>query len=202
MMDNKGEQMTDTLQEAMKIIPGEPRRSTLYDLTGHLAALYATVCQIAAEGEGEVPEDLMERLEATEEDIRSKLEGYGRVMKQLEADADIQLAVAQTYQQEADKYTARAGTMKRHVEDMKKRVFESLKIAGEKKIETEHFAFWRQASSPSVVVLVDDPAKLPVKFRRVTIDADKKALSEALKSKDEEAGKYGKLVQGEYLRWK
>lgn len=199
--------MSDLLEQAVKPLEGE-RPETLYEMTNEALALFHAMRNAAEEGEGEIPENLLEKHDAAVERLEDKVESYGRVMRNLEAEAEQQDALEHFYQDlakpylsEAEKYGAQAKALRNNVDRMKARLHESLRALDADRVDTEHFKFWRQRTTPRVELLVPED-DLPEQFQRVKRSADKTKLKTALEQEDPEATKIAKLEQGETLRWK
>ena len=125
---------------------------TLYELTAEYAAIMAA---LEAETEEEYQEELLNDLAALNEDIAEKGEGYARVIRNMEAEADGLAAEIKRLQ----------GMKKRRedaIERMKAGLLEAMKTAGADKLQTTIGKWSRRLNPPSVVIL--DPKLVPSEY--------------------------------------
>ena len=142
--------------------------ASLYELTGDYLRAYDLI------DTEEYDEDmLMEILEELNDDIEVKAEGYAKVMKNLSAEAE-------ALKKEEERLYARRKAKENAVSRMKKSLQEAMEATGKTKFKTELFSFNIQANAPSVM-LHKDPVEIPAEYQKVTIEADKTAIKEALK---------------------
>ena len=154
--------------------------ATLYELTSEWLQVYEMV--------GEVDQD--DTLESIEGEIEDKAEGYGKIITQLNADADA-LAV------EIRRLQAKKKVAENAVDRMKHRLQESMDAIGTKTIQTKLFKFRIQKNPPKVVI--DRPESVPEAFLiPQEPKLDTKSISEALKRGD--MIEWAHLEQGESLR--
>lgn len=157
--------------------------ATLYELTGAWLEVY----EMAGEVDPEVIDDTLESIEG---EIEDKAEGYGKIITQLNADAD---ALAD----EIKRLQAKKKAAENAVDRMKRRLQESMDALGTKTIQTRLFRFRIQKNPEHVVI--DHPEAVPQKFL-IAQDpkVDKAAIKDAIK-----AGAlitWAHLEQGESLR--
>jgi len=157
--------------------------ATLYELTSEWLQVYEMV--------GEVDQEVIDdTLESIEGEIEDKAEGYGRVIAQLNADADALAA-------EIRRLQAKKKAAENAVDRMKHRLQESMDAIGTKTIQTRLFKFRIQKNPPKVVI--DHPEAVPeVYLIPQDPKVDTKGISEALKRGDTIA--WAHLEQGESLR--
>lgn len=142
--------------------------SSIYELTGEWLRAYDL---IDAE---EFDEDvLIETLEQIEEDIEDKADSYAKLMKNLAAEAE-------GLKKEEERLYARRKAKENAVSRMKKSLQDSMEATGKTKFKTELFSFGIQANQPSVI-LDKEVSELPEEFQKVTVEANKTAIKEALK---------------------
>ena len=142
--------------------------SSIYELTGEWLRAYDL---IDAE---EFDEDvLIETLEQIEEDIEDKADSYAKLMKNLTAEAE-------GLKKEEERLYARRKAKENAVSRMKKSLQDSMEATGKTKFKTELFSFNIQANQPSVI-LDKEVSELPEEFQKVTVEANKTAIKEALK---------------------
>ena len=157
--------------------------ATLYELTSEWLQVYEMV--------GEVDQEVIDdTLESIEGEIEDKAEGYGKIITQLNADADA-LAV------EIRRLQAKKKVAENAVDRMKHRLQESMDAIGTKTIQTKLFKFRIQKNPPKVVI--DRPESVPEAFLiPQEPKLDTKSISEALKRGD--MIEWAHLEQGESLR--
>ena len=147
---------------------------TLYELTAEYAAIMAA---LEAETEEEYQADMLEKLGALNEDIAQKGEGYARVIRNMQAEADSLAAEIKRLQ----------GMKKRRedaIERMKAGLLEAMKTAGADKLQTTIGRWSRRLNPPSVVIL--DPKLVPSEYLiQREPDVDKRAVLNAYKSDGE-----------------
>lgn len=147
---------------------------TLYELTAEYAAIMAA---LEAETEEEYQEELLNDLAALNEDIAEKGEGYARVIRNMEAEADGLAAEIKRLQ----------GMKKRRedaIERMKAGLLEAMKTAGADKLQTTIGKWSRKLNPPSVVIL--DPKLVPSEYLiHREPDVDKRAVLNAFKADGE-----------------
>lgn len=142
----------------------------LYQIVDELTEIEA----ILEERGGELDDEIEARLDAIEADFERKCERLCGWRANLAASA-------KAYQEEADRLASRAKTLTRSADSVKRYLFAQLERSGRQKLEA---GTWRLSvqrnSQPSVTVSVD-PAALPERFRRITVEADRRALLNAWK---------------------
>lgn len=125
---------------------------TLYELTQEYTELVAAL--ESAEDE-EFAAELEDRLAALSEDIGAKGEGYARVLKNMQAEADALAAEIQRLQ----------GLKKRRetvMDRMKKGILEAMQAAGARRLNTSIGSWSIRKNPPSVKIV--DPGKIPAVF--------------------------------------
>lgn len=139
---------------------------TLYDLENN----YRTFLDIAEEGEisPEALEDMREYLLA---DIDDKLEGYGCVLRQLQADAEAVKA-------EKLRLAQKQAQLENNIERIRETMKNAMHLTDRQKVKTKLFTF---SITTRLKTIVDAPEEdLPEQFRKVTYKADTKAIGEYL----------------------
>lgn len=143
----------------------------LYDIVDQLAEIEAQL----EENGGELTPEIETRLDSLEADFEAKVERICGWRANL-------VATAKAYQEEADRLAARAKTLARTADGLRRYLQVQLERAGRTKLEA---GTWRLAiqpnSQPSVIVTVE-PDRLPECFRRVTVDVDRRSLLDAVKA--------------------
>lgn len=145
--------------------------STLYELTGN----YITLMDMLDDPEVD-PITLMDTLDAVEGELDEKAENYGRIIRNLEAEA-------KALKEEADRLSRRKRTIDNNIDSLKKRLQLSMELTGKDSIDTPLFKFRIQKNAPSVVVDLDDLQDMPMEYltyHEPTVN--KTALKDALKA--------------------
>ncbi len=145
--------------------------STLYELTGN----YVTLMDMLDDPEVD-PITLMDTLDAVEGELDEKAENYGRIIRNLEAEA-------KALKEEADRLSRRKRTIDNNIDSLKKRLQLSMELIGKDSIDTPLFKFRIQKNAPSVVVDLDDLQDMPMEYltyHEPTVN--KTALKDALKA--------------------
>lgn len=164
----------------------QPKRS-LHDLVElMLHALDAT--------DGEITPEVEAQLAELAGSLELKVEGYGAVCAQLEAEAE-------AIKQLATRYTERARIKTSAASRLKDRLRDEMERLGVKKIPTPTVTAGIQPSAPSVKLLVDE-ALVPDQFFVTTRALSKTALKDALKSGDADALAVATLEQSFHLRFR
>ena len=139
---------------------------TLYNLENN----YRTFLDIAEEGEisPEALEDMREYLLA---DIDDKLEGYGCVLRQLQADAEAVKA-------EKLRLAQKQAQLENNIDRIRETMKNAMHLTDRQKVKTKLFTF---SITTRLKTVVDAPEEdLPEQFRKVTYKADTKAIGEYL----------------------
>lgn len=147
--------------------------STLYELTEQWAA----VLSLAEEGaDAEAIENALADIGG---EIEDKADGYAKVIKELEGQAEVAKA-------EKERLYARETAFKNSARNMKLRLEEAMVRCGKPKIKTDLFSFNIQKNAPSV--RIEDEGTLIATLKssapdllKTKIEIDKKALLGALK---------------------
>ena len=151
--------------------------STLYELTGN----YITLMDMLDDPEVD-PITLMDTLDAVEGELDEKAENYGRIIRNLEAEA-------KALKEEADRLSRRKRTIDNNIDSLKKRLQLSMELTGKDAIDTPLFKFRIQKNAPSVVVDLDDLQDMPMEYltyHEPTVN--KAAIKDALKA--------GEVIEG------
>ena len=141
----------------------------------------------------ELPEEaIIDTLDSLEGAIEDKADGYGKVIRMLDADiAEIKVEEARLY--------ARRKSLERRKDVLKANLFDAMKTVGLAKIKTALFTVSiRKNGGKRGLVLDCGVDKLPPEFQKVTIEANNEALRQLLG--DAEKCEYCHLAeQGESL---
>ena len=136
--------------------------------------------------------DVLDTLEANQEAINEKAEGYAKIIKMVEGNIA-------THKEEVKRLQGNISSFENNIKRLKENLFQSMTDLGVKKIDGQLFKIAIQKNPPSVEVV--DELSIP-KAYYVTPQPvlDKKALIEDLKLGHEVEGV--QLKQGESLRIK
>lgn len=157
---------------------------TLYELTEEVYRLYEF-----AEDPDVDDEVFKDTLEALTGDIEVKSDGYGKVIRQLEAD---QKAI----ESEIDRLESRKTTIKNRIKTMKESLQAAFTALDIQKMKTDLFTIYIQKNAPSVII--DDPENIPDEYFKVKKELSKTTIKEAI-----EAGQsipFAHLEQSESIR--
>lgn len=141
----------------------------------------------------ELPEDaIIDTLDSLEGAIEDKADGYGKVIRMLDAD------IAEIKAEEARLY-ARRKSLERRKDVLKGNLFDAMKTVGLSKIKTALFTVSIRKNGGKRRVELDVPIEaLPPEFQKVTIEANNEALRQYLQ--ENESCEYCHLAeQGESL---
>lgn len=162
--------------------------STLYELTSDLMALYEMADDPDVDAEA-----LADTIEAVEGAIEVKADGYARVIAQLKADMSAIKA-------EEERLNSRRKAIDKSVEQITKRLKDSMIATGKTSIKTVNFSFGIRKNPPAVkiaegITAEDVPTEF-IKYGKPTIDNAK--VKEALKKGV--SIEWARLEQGESLQ--
>lgn len=136
----------------------------------------------------------MDTLEGIEGALEDKADGYAKVMKQLEANAD-------GLDAEIERLQERKSLMAKNVDRMKSTLQKMMETTGKKKFKTELFSFNIQNNPPSLVMDSEDIEVIPMEY---LVPQDPKIDKTKIKA-DIKAGKeitFAHMVTGRSLRIK
>ncbi len=141
-----------------------------------LAEAYREAMALLEETDGEITPEVEAVLDAAGDALVDKVDAVAAMVRMHEADAE-------RFGEEERFFARKRAAAEGRARWLKSYLLACLETAGEKKVKGERFSVTVQASAPSVV-LADDvtPESLPERFRRVKVEADKKAIGDALKS--------------------
>ena len=136
----------------------------------------------------------MDTLEGIEGALEDKADGYAKVMKQLEANAD-------GLETEIKRLQERKSLMAKNVDRMKSTLQKMMETTGKEKFKTELFSFNIQNNPPSLVLDSEDIEVIPMEY---LVPQDPKIDKTKIKA-DIKAGKeitFAHMVTGRSLRIK
>ena len=153
---------------------------TLFELTDAITDLVDAIIDAEIRGDEEERQALLSELASLYTARSEKHEGYVHVIKNSET-------AAEACKAEAEAFTARARALSNLARYLKETLQQDLHQHGEKSVTAGNFKLARQNGTPRVVVRIP-PEELPAEYQRIRTEADKTALSYALKSGQEVDG--------------
>lgn len=171
--------------------------SSLYELTQDLVALDKLLEETGGDvSEGSGGATLEQWLKTYEWQLGEKIDAYGRLAKNWEADV---VAI----KEEAGRLAARAAVVSNKIRRLKEMAKFAMETRGVRKLEGTMFtiAIQKNGGKPPMVMIVEDIAKIPDKFVKRTPSVDGEALRAALEAKDPDAEKVARIDKpGESVR--
>lgn len=149
---------------------------TLFELTDTISNLVDDIVDAQMAGDTDEVDALFSELDNLYEARDAKHEGYVHVIKNADASA-------KNCQAEAELFSKRATALKNLSGRLKETLRADMEMHGENATTAGRFKIARQNGPARVVVLID-PTELPTDYQRVTVDPDKSALKDALKTGD------------------
>ncbi len=136
--------------------------------------------------------DVLDTLEANQEAINDKAEGYAKIIKMVEGHVA-------THKEEIKRLQGNVQSFENNIKRLKENVFQSMNDLGVKKIDGQLFKFSIQ-KNPAALEVLDDSVIPQGYFIQSAPTLDKTAIKEELKLGHEIPGV--QLTQGESLRIK
>ena len=164
---------------------------TLLDLSDEITNISQDIIDAEIAGDMDQVEALMEELDSLYDKRSDKHEAYVFVIKNA-------LAAAPPCRVEAEAFTVRARALENTAKRLKRRLLDDLQKHGEAVANAGIFKIARQKNSQPTLKLTIDAEDLPQDFQRITIEADKDAIKEALNAGEEIDG--AALEDGEHIR--
>lgn len=160
------------------------RRLSLMELVAEYERIFAEI----DEAEGEVTEEVGARMDAFNADFETKVEAYALVITLRASRVKATDHVVKTY-------TDRRDRQQRGVDALKKRLYDSMKTTGKKKIETPTATIAIQANGQAALV-IEGP--VPAEYLKPG-EPDNAKIREAIAATPSEVS-FAKLVRGEHVR--
>lgn len=153
---------------------------TLYELTEELHRLQMWL----EEEDADEDQALADTLEMVAQDFEQKADGYGCVIRNLEADAAEIKAQEAILKEEMKRLSARREGIEKQTDRLKEALRGALEATGKKNLKTEKFTFGTRSSS-SVVIDAQNVFDIPDDFLRYKDpEPDKTAIKEFLKDNE------------------
>lgn len=150
---------------------------TLYDLTEELMELL----QLAEDPDTD-PEALQGSMESVSGLFEDKADGYAKVIRQLNAEADMVDA-------EIERLKAKKNSLKNNADRIKKALQAAMIATDKRKFKTPFFTFSIRRNAESVVLDTDDLSKIPTQYLKYKEPiVDKTAIKKAINSGADFAG--------------
>lgn len=147
---------------------------TLFELTDAITDLVDDIVDAELTGDVDEQQALFDELDSLYDARTEKHEGYVHVIKNAEA-------AAAACKAEAEAFKKRATALGNLASRLKETLQADLEQHGEKSTTAGRFKIARQNGQPRVIVRID-ASELPDDYQRRTIEPDKTALKDALKS--------------------
>ncbi len=143
--------------------------STLYEITGD----YLRLLEMLEEEENIDPQAFKDTLEGIEGEFEIKADGYARVLKELNAEAD-------KYNAEIQHMAARRDSINNRGKMLKQHLYDSMKATGKLKFKTDLFSFGIQKNGGVQPMEIVPDVTIPDEYCRK--EPDNAKIREALKN--------------------
>ena len=145
--------------------------ATLYELTNEFKELL-----FLAETEDLDEQTLADTLESLGYELEDKADGYAKVMRELEGQAD-------TLKSEIGRLSNRKRLIENNIKRMKSSLYEAMKISDKTKIKTDLFSFNIAKNGGKQALDIYDT--VPEEYSVVKLEPDKDKIRQALESGEE-----------------
>ncbi len=145
------------------------KMSTLYEITGD----YLRLLEMLEEEENIDPQAFKDTLEGIEGEFEIKADGYARVLKELNAEAD-------KYNAEIQHMAARRDSINNRGKMLKQHLYDSMKATGKLKFKTDLFSFGIQKNGGVQPMEILPDVTIPDEYCRK--EPDNAKIREALKN--------------------
>ncbi|MGB1125796.1 MAG: siphovirus Gp157 family protein [Phycisphaeraceae bacterium] len=156
---------------------------TLYDITADMREIDHLLATLEGDiSDPAIDEAITEWIEEMDSDLKGKVDGYAAYVTEL-------LALAAARNDEAKRLKERAKVNENAAKRLKDRLLWALQERGIDKVETLRYTVSVSTAGGMQKLDVQVPAEeLPPRFQKVTIDADNKAIREAIAAGEEVDG--------------
>ena len=149
---------------------------TLYELTEEMQRLLMWL----EEDDAEEDQALLDTLDMIQQDFEAKADGYGMVIRNMEADIAEIKAQEEILKEEVKRLAGRRNGIEKGVDRLKETLRKALEVTGRKNLKTDKFTFGTRKSS-SVVITAENVFDLPDEcLRYKDPEPDKTAVKEYL----------------------
>lgn len=153
---------------------------TLYELTDEFLRLQ----QWLEEEDADDDQALTDTLEMISQDFEEKADGYGMVIKNIEADSAELKAQEDILMEEVKRLRAKRAGYDKQTDRLKETLRKALELTGKKNLKTGKFTYGTRKSS-NVVITADSIWDIPTDFLRLKDpEPDKTAIKEYLKENE------------------
>ena len=164
--------------------------TTLYELTEQ----FQSICNILESLEDEqIPvelsravDELLQQKDEAQADLYNKLDNYISLIKHLEMFAEMR-------EKEAKRMAELARRDRSKIDFLKRRLLKHFESTGTNKIKTSKYSLGVRQASQAPLVVKGSVNDLPDEFKKITIEPDKTALRNAIKSFVEGVEQYASL---------
>ena len=163
--------------------------NSLYNLTTD----YQQLLNLLYDGEVD-QQTVMDTLDALEDAIEDKADGYAVIIKTIDADVD-------AIEAEIKRLQARKQALDNRKEWLKSNLEDTMRALGKTKFKTALFSYGIQKNGGKRALNLDCPInRLPPELQKVTIEANNEAIRNLLIQQGAEDNQYAHLApQGEHL---
>ena len=163
--------------------------NSLYNLTTD----YQQLLNLLYDGEVD-QQTVMDTLDALEDAIEDKADGYAVIIKTIDADVD-------AIEAEIKRLQARKQALDNRKEWLKSNLEDTMRALGKTKFKTALFSYGIQKNGGKRALVLDCPInELPPELQKVTIEANSEAIRHMLAEQGTEDNQYAHLApQGEHL---
>lgn len=144
--------------------------TSLYELAGS----YCALLDLADSADPADQQSFHDTIDGLEGDIKAKIVSCAAVVRSIDSQADAVKA-------EEERLAARRKALIGSRDRLKKYMQDAMEKVGLSKVSDPIFSVSIQANAPSVQLDVP-PDQLPLRYRRVTVEANKSAIAEDLKA--------------------
>ena len=163
--------------------------ASLYEVTGNILAL-----QELLESPLDDEEILKDTLEAVQGEYEQKIEGYCKVIRNIEVDIE-------AFKIEAKRLNEKAKMLEKNKDRLKKAMFDSMKATNTNKVKGQIFTVAIQKNGGKLPVIVDvETDYLPKELVKVVESPDLEAIAKLLEQGESPLAHWGE--RGESLRIK
>ena len=129
---------------------------TMYELTEEMKRLLLWL----EEEDAEEDQALLDTLDMVQQDFEAKADGYGCVIRNMEADIAEIKAQEEILKEEVKRLAGRRNGIEKGVDRLKETLRKALEVTGKKNLKTDKFTFGTRKSS-SVVITAENVFDLP-----------------------------------------
>ncbi|MDE5965857.1 MAG: siphovirus Gp157 family protein [Lachnospiraceae bacterium] len=136
--------------------------STLYEITGD----YLRLLEMLEEDESIDEQAFKDTLEGIDGEFEIKAEGYAKVIKELNAEAE-------KFKAEIERMTAKMNAVANNSARLKQHLYNSMKATGKTKFKTDLFSFGIRGNGGLQPMEITDEQNIPKRYMKMIPDKDK-----------------------------